>query len=72
MTSPWLTASQTAPSPCSWVMRASWRVMAATPRSCMARIDSPPGKVAAEGCDCTVFQSFSLARSFSGRPCHSP
>ena len=36
------------------------------------RIDSPPGKVAADGWACTVFQSFSLARSFSGRPCHSP
>ena len=32
----------------------------------------PPGNAAADGWVCTVFQSGSLARSLSARPCHSP
>ena len=43
-----------------------------TARLCMATSDSPPGKTAADGWVCTVFQSGSLASSLSGRPCQSP
>ena len=72
MMSPWLTATQTAPGPCSASTSASWRRTASTARACMADIDSPPGKAAAEGWAWTVRHSFSLASSLSVRPCHSP
>ena len=72
MTSPWLTATQTAPAPCSASTAASRRRTASTARACICGIDSPPGNVAADGLVCTVFQSACLASSFSGRPCHSP
>ncbi len=52
--------------------RASRRRTAVTARACMAAIDSPPGKAAADGWVCTIFHSFSLASSLSGRPCQSP
>ena len=70
--SPWVTATHTAPAPCSASMAASRRRTALTARACIAGSDSPPGNVAADGCDCTVFQSFSFASSRNGRPCHSP
>ena len=70
MMSPWLTATQTAPGPCSASTAASRRRTAATARACIAAIDSPPGNAAADGWVCTVFQSFSLASSLSARPCH--
>ena len=72
MTSPWLTATHTAPGPCSASIAASWRRTAATARACIAAIDSPPGNAAADGWAWTVAQSFSRASSLSGRPCHSP
>ena len=72
MMSPWLTATHTAPAPCSASTAASRRRTADTARACIATIDSPPGNVAADGCAWTVAQSFSLASSLSGRPCHSP
>ena len=49
MTSPWLTATQGASAPWSAAMRASQRRTAETARAAMPDIDSPPGKVTAEG-----------------------
>ncbi len=72
MTSPWLTATHTAPGPCSASMAASWRRIAATARACIPAMDSPPGKTTADGCAWTVFQRSSVASSLRGRPCQSP
>ena len=72
MTSPWLTATQTAPAPCSASSAASRRRTAATARACMAASTRRPGRSTADGCAWTVVQSFSLASSLSARPCQSP
>ena len=72
MMSPWLTATHTAPAPCSASSAASCRRIAATDRACMAAIDSPPGNTAADGWVCTTDHSGSWASSLSGRPCHCP
>ena len=56
MMSPWLTATHTAPGPCSASNAASCRRIAATDRACMAAMDSPPGNLAADGCVCTTDQ----------------
>ena len=61
ITSPWLDATQIASAPCSAVILASQSRIAATPRACMSRIDSPPGNVTPLGWACTAFQSGSLA-----------
>ena len=72
MRSPWLTAAQTAPGPCSASTAASCARTAATTRACIAAIASPPGKTTADGWVCTVFHSGSLSSSLMVRPCHSP
>jgi len=72
MTSPWLTATHTAPGPCSASTAASCRRIAATARACMPAMDSPPGKTTADGWVCTVAHRGSVARSLSARPCHWP
>ena len=72
MMSPWLTATHTAPGPCSASTAASWRRTASTARWRIATIDSPPGNAAADGWRWTVAQSFSFASSRILRPCHSP
>ena len=72
ITSPWLTATQTASGPCSASTRASQRRAAATARADMSAIDSPSGKTAADGCICTVRHIGSLARVFSSCPVQDP
>ena len=73
MMSPWLTATQTAPGAVLGLDARRRGVVRRRPRGpASPTIDSPPGKVAADGWACTVAHSFSLARSLSGRPCHSP
>ena len=72
ITSAWLDTTQIAPSPCCSVSWRSQSRIAATPRACMSRIDSPPGNVTPLGCACTTFQSDSLARVLSGWPVQSP
>ena len=73
MTSPWLTASQTA----SGAVRGLDRGVVASDGVDGARLHRRAatrrrGRSPPTGCVCTVFQSFSLARSLSARPCHSP
>ena len=72
MMSPCVTATHTAPAPCSASSAASCRRIAATARACIAAIDSPPGKTAADGWFCTTDHSGSLASSLRVRPCHCP
>ena len=70
MTSPCDTTAYTASSP----SRAFHSRTAATARTCMSRIASPPspGNVIADGCAWTTFHSGSLASFFSSPPDQSP
>ena len=70
MMSPCDTTAKTASSP----RRAHQSRTAATARTCMSRIASPPspGNVMADGWDCTTFHSGSLASFFSSWPDQSP
>ena len=67
MMSPCVTATHTAPAPCSASSAASCRRIAATDRACMAAIDSPPGNTASDGWVCTTDHNGSWASS-SRRP----